>query len=131
MKEVKQSRNGRSKNSKPPMKLKGGFITFHPTVAEKIQLKEMPPPLERCLAVIADRINQGCGLTVTQKVDTGSFAVLIYDKAEPFGERITLSAWHTELDRALVGLAFALEARWPDFPSEKPALSFNEPLDDW
>lgn len=131
MKDLKQARNGRSNKKDPPKSPKGGFITFHPSTAEKIQLAEMPPSLEKCLTVLADRISQGCGLTVTQKLDTGAFAALIYDKSEPFGERITLSAWHSDLEKVLVGLAFALETRWPDFPSEKPALLFNDPGDDW
>lgn len=131
MKELKQSRNGKSNKPKPPTSPKGGFITFHPSTAEKIQLREMPPTIEKSLTVLADRVNQGCGVTITQKLDTGSYAVLIYDKSEPFGERITLSVWHTELDKAIVGLAFALETRWPDFPSEKPAMFFKEPDDDW
>lgn len=131
MKELKNSSRQKQRPAIQAKTRKGGFVTFHPSTAEKTQLREMPPSLEHALSRLQGKLEEGCGITVTMNQNNGSFAALIYDKSQSFDERITISCWHTQLDKAIVGLAFALDARWPDFPSEKPALGFEALEEDW
>lgn len=120
MKELKQRQPKPKDYARKEGERSNPFITFHPTEAEKIQMRQMPVHIGAVIELLAVTLQQDCTLSVTFKPENNAFCVMLHDRAKPFGEREVLTAWHADLEMALRAMAFALETRWKGFPYEVP-----------
>lgn len=116
-KENKAGRNG-AKRSKANQ---SRFVTFHPTEADKKELKDKAYDLTWAWEVIEGRLDRGCSLSLSVRDDGSSYCAMIWDASLDWEERTMVTSFHSDLDRAVLGLAYALEKRHPDFPEIAPS----------
>lgn len=94
--------------------------TYHPTVAEREVLRARLFDWPKFRDIVERMLERGCTLSVGQRLDTGSCYATIREKTLKWEEARGLSAWHIDVERALLGLQFALETRYEDFPDIDP-----------
>lgn len=124
---VEEERKSKKKRSSAGSSRSSAFITFHPTKEQKEVLKELPwGPLE-ALDNLAFWLERGHKFTLIQKPDNGSFCAMLRENTKNWQEALTLTCWHAQPERALVGLVWALENLYPEFPDVKERIV---PVDD-
>ncbi len=94
------------------------IITFHPTRDERQALAAGAMPPEDVYSTLAKVIERNCGLALGYDMDRGNFYAIMRDKSQEWSEALACSAFHSDLYKAVQGLAFALHHKWPRFPEE-------------
>lgn len=117
--------NGKGSVSNKPTR---GIYTFHPTNEQKVDLAETAFDLPWAVEVINSVLAKGVTISLGLHTDKESLWAIARTNEESWEERQAVSVWHSEADRALIGLAYYLtrvNPNWPDIPSSGTQLKFD------
>lgn len=96
------------------------LYTWHPTEPQKKLLLERNMSLSDAISIVAGSVSQGnkflCGL----RVENDAFWAMMRQGSVDWDKARCVSVWHSDLDRAIIGLAFWLEVVCPNWPEQRP-----------
>jgi len=93
------------------------LFNYKPTESEKSILKTLNSPIERSFAVIVDRLDTGCKVSIGQDIDSGTYYIIVREDKKDWTEALAVSVWHPDFNRAVQALAFYLTDVNPDWPA--------------
>lgn len=100
------------------------YINFHPTKEQKEELKNYDKYTpEWAITVIQSFISGSATLSMGYANRTDSYFATCREKCDDWRDARTLSCFHSDPARALVGLAYALESLYDSFPNISPTVS--------
>lgn len=117
------SRSGKDKQEVP------AFWTFHPTKAQREELKARNQGAEQALLVLAKSLERGIGISFGYSADRASSFVIARDKTAGWNQGTALSVWHSDLVQAVLGMAYVLTSVYPEYPEEGPGEATF--IDEW
>lgn len=126
LKEEEQGRRAKKASSKASAPL---MVSFHPNREEIEILKVSTFGILEAMDVLENVVSDWGSMTVGHKPENGSFYALIRDKRVDYQQAKALSYWHSTLEKAIIGLGFALATRYSGFPDG--AYQPNLGGDDW
>lgn len=115
------SRGTRQVRKKPDPKTNGlGITSYHPTTEERERLKAGAMDLSKAVEALAGLVGKGAKVTLGHRAENDSYYAIIREEGDNWQESAAVSYWHSEPDKALIGLAFGLAVRFPAFPDMPP-----------
>lgn len=105
------------------------FVAFNPTEADRAVISGDDRPLEEAMGVLYSKVLEGHKVTLQYNPEYGTYMALIRQGDVEWEHALTLSHWHQRPERALRGLIYALEYRYPSFPDGAFQRVFDQP--DW
>lgn len=109
--------------AKKPTKAPKNYVNFHPTKEEKDELKdEQKFNLEWGLLVISNYLDGRASLSVGYAGRTDSYYATLREKSDNWQDARSLSCFHSDPSRAIIGLAFSLERHYDDFPNVESTI---------
>lgn len=102
---------------KPETKVSGkSTYAFHPTLADKAKLAAGAMSLEGAVDILSKLIEQDCKLSVGYAAKTGAYFATIRDSHTLFPDEKSVSAFHGDVQRALISLAYCMQTYQREFP---------------
>lgn len=109
------NKNKRSNSSGNSHKYTGIF-SFRPNNGQKERIPEVITDIETAWHIIADKVEEGLKFSLAYHDNTGSFYASLSEQRENYRENKVLSVWHSDRDKAAIGLAYALAEPYSEFP---------------
>jgi hypothetical protein len=128
-KEQNEARRGLHKGHKHKANTKPGIFTVRLTVEQKKSLVEDGWDFPEVLKALGVVTQEGHKLAIGYDYDRGSYYVIMREGLVAWEEARAVSAWHADLDRALVTLWFYLVHINPEWPELPPGAS--PVVDNW
>lgn len=121
-KHIKEEATARRQNKAQARQTRKGQIwTFHPTATQGAELQMGAMPWEDAMRVLSDRLTLDTAITIGYKPENAAYFAMLRDKAGKWDETNTICAWHSDLEKCLISLAFALKFVCQAFPPNLPA----------
>lgn len=99
------------------------FISYHPTEADKVILRELPwGPLE-ALEKAEGFLMDGCRITISYVPKNDGFSAIIRGPGEDWSKAPAIGVVHNDLGKCLTTLLYALETRFTSFPRDTMGAS--------
>lgn len=124
-----EGRRGAKKPKNPKANTYGPYVSFHPDKGEKEALSSDPTSLEDVLYELMAWCEKGHQLTLKWVEQRETFQAALRQGAVDWKEALTVSAHHSDPEKALRALRYALRSKWPEFPLVGAAQT--EMSDDW
>jgi hypothetical protein len=115
--DAKESGKRMKKKGKGNDVQKSPFATFHPTAQEREFLKEDAPSLSDALSTISEFCKDNIQFSLGYKAENSGYFAMVRDKVGDWTEQACLSYWNSDPEKAVIGLAFALQGRYSNFPN--------------
>ena len=103
-----------------------GFITFHPTEAEKKAVKALELEGVGLLEFLASLTERGLQTTLTRNRSDTALCLLIKERGLEFGKGTTLAFFHSNVDVLVAQAVYALTTKWPKWPETPVAYEQHE-----
>jgi hypothetical protein len=117
---IKEERNGKGKTTQKAQKTPEGLYNYHPTEADKKVLRELPWGVLEALDRLADYLEMGCRLSISPAKSNHAIMITIRAPGEDWQRCNAVSTAHSDINRGLITLAYALETRATEFPNKVP-----------
>ena len=96
------------------------LFSFHPNKDQREELKKWTADLDKDLEFLMTFLEDNCLLSVGYKAENASYFALLKDRSVQWDQAASVSVWHTDLPRALLGLTYYLKEVNPEFPKVPP-----------
>lgn len=109
----------RSRDAKPKKTKKssyGPYVSFHPDKAEKSALQADATSLEDLIYELVSYVEKGHQLTLKWVEKHSTFQAGLRQGGVVWTDALTATAHHSDPEKALRALRYALRHKWPEFP---------------
>jgi len=105
------------------------FAVFRPTAVEREAIREEEASVGACLTTLVRLLEEGHKLTLGHKPENGSYYLHLKEGNVDWDKGITVSCWHSSIERVFQMMAYAVTHRYSEFPLVQRGS--GQRADDW
>jgi len=111
-----KERQPSKKGGKQSNERRSNLFTYHPSKDQRLEIGSGEWDLLPSLEIIRSKLADGCSMSVGFRAESDGVFVIVRDSSAPWNTAVAVSVWHSDLRRALCGMAYYLDKVQPGFP---------------
>lgn len=119
---------GRKARQKDPVRV-DNFAVFRPTTEEKQAIALANLTIGDCVQGLVRLLEDGHKVTLGYRAENSAYYLHLREGNVDWDKGVTVSCWHSTLERVFQMMAYAIVHRYPEFPQVQ--LTLGQMADDW